>query len=230
MAKKKRPEFPVFWTYLTDENGVHSIHQVRFLNIVVLANNPFNDSEDRFGSTNIYFTAFEIAGKDGVLFTDRVDLDGYQYHDLGRVYSTREKVEGEIMSIDGPYPKNTTKPNIEFTREFLRGGYISQKSPINDCLFSWFNNLPKELNLHLDKVAYPSGVWWNGLFPVYEMAKVNYTGVNIDGLEPAKDEFINGRPLYDMVTGQWLGLWGHKYYKFLDECEKENKAKVFEFS
>lgn len=227
--KTNRPEFPIFWTYLTDAKGVHTIHQVKFAHLIVLANNSYIDTKDRFGTTNVYFAAFEIAGEDG-FFTNRKDLEGFKYHDLGRVYSTREKVEEEIMSIDGPSPSNTTKPSIEFKREFLTGGYISERCPINDCFFSWFNNLPKELDLYIDRTSYPAGVWWNGLFPVYEMAKVSYVGVNIGGLEPADDDFLNGRPLYDMVTNNWLGGWKHKYYKYLADCEKDNQTKVYEFA
>ena len=227
--KTNRPEFPIFWTYLTDSKGVHTLHQVKFAHLIVLANNSYNDTKDVFGSTNVYFAAFEIAGKDG-LFTNRRDLEGFQYHDLGRVYSARAKVEEEIGHIDSFPPVNGTKPSVEFKREFLTGGYISEKCPINDCQFSWFNNLPEHLNLHLGKTSYPSGVWWNGLFTIYDMAKVSYLGVNVGGLEPADDDFINGRPLYDMVTNNWLGGWKYKYYKHLVDCEKDNETKVYEFA
>lgn len=226
MASKKntkRPEFPIFWTYLTDANGVKTIHQVKFIHLIVVAKNNYNEIKDTFSSTDIYFTAFEIAGKDGV-FTNRKDLEGFQYHDLGCVYSTREKVEEEIKAID------FSNVNLDTLRDFLTGAYISQSCPLNRCYFSWFNNLPNELELEIGKVVYPAGAWWNGLYGIYDMAKVNYTGVNVGGLEPINDKDLHNKPLYDMVTNNWLGTWQHKYYKFLDDCEKDNETKVYTFS
>lgn len=230
--KDKQVKFPTFWTYL-EENGVKTIHQVRFTSMVAVAVCKYMLDWEGWRQKVINAT-FEIAGKPGLYCCGDADfcecnrLEDVQYHKIEEVFSTKEKA---MKAARRQYK------GLELDFEANGGAgsfFITGYNPLfenNMSPFSWYNNLPEDLETETDdnNILEPYGFFWNGTDVMFDKAKC--------GL-PVNDALFKGRgetgysrsiPLYDMVSGEWLIPWKYKYYQDEHECENANALQVFTF-
>lgn len=227
-------EFPIFWTFIKNKyNGEITIHQVKFSSLVVEARS--NVINDKVGVPRVYHAIFSLAGRVGLYGYSRVPTTSeIKPFGMDKIFATKEQAIA-------------CAKEQEHKMDFERGGYMCQYNPLRFSDFAWHANLQDGINLNntdeenkgkKTNVVYPSAWFWNGVEPKNEMVKCSYGCVgeelsyidrtcNIDWLN--KDEDLNGRPLYDMVTRKWLGTHKQKYFRYKKQCEEENDIKVFEF-
>lgn len=199
---------PKFWTYLRDAKGVVSIHQAKFVKLVVSA---YCDKTSNLYPITVVDAALKLGGREE-LFVAPCTM-GREYNGCGKIslnniFETKEDVEDYIRT-----EKRSNYPRV--IGEYVGKGHIPSESVLYSCEHSWFSNIPANMSTMLNEknILCLCAYRWNGL-------EVKHVFVDSDN---DKDK----RMLFDMVAREWITKPKHRYYKTAEECSKDNEIKVY---
>ena len=221
--EKRIKNFPIFWTFLI-QNGITTIHQVRFRGLYVSARN-------KCGCVEIEKAIFNIAGRPEIFIggsqrygrgiSEYPNDKSKKYFTLDCVYATREEAEKAAKSNCYPHNQFHHIGDTSYTTTKW-----SPLSVLNE--YSWENNVPSNMKLKTNNegISYLCGYRFDGLETAYYRVE-GERDVKVAEGEVIKN--ISARMIFDMVSREWVNKPQYDYYKTKEECEEVSVQKVFVF-